>query len=323
MKVSVKSLAAMAAFLFVGGSLWASWMLYKLPEDLVQKSNIIDMEDMNLVNPILSNLNIAVGLALMLGIATVLILWTNQKTYEIAEDTTDLEKGSATGEDEKVENEEEMEAIFKGVDLDQINIILAEKEDNKLKLNNVLNKICNHIEAVQGALYVASSDEKSRYIELIAAYAYHRPESEIVRYEFGEGLAGQVAKEGKLVNINEVPSGYIKVISGLGNTSPNNLLIIPLKKGDVVIGVAEIASFKEFRKADISYLEKVFSLAAEKTIGAGAPTPKLPKEEKAAIEDTVQKESEKVEKEQKPQPKKKTASEKKPGDNKANDKGNK
>ena len=56
------------------------------------------------------------------------------------------------------------------------------------------------------------------------------------------------------------------MISGLGDTTPNNLLIVPLKKGNTVIGVVEIASFKAFRKGDIAYLEQVFSLAAEKTI---------------------------------------------------------
>ena len=266
MKVSVKKIGTIFTILFVGGILVTAWMLYQLPNSLIYRANVIDLKELEDIQPVLNELNIAVASVLIMGLLAIINFLLNQKTDNLQ--NVNLSKGEEVSQDktEKVENEEEVEEIFQGVDLDQINLMLAEKEDNKQKLNNVLNKICNHIEAVQGALYVVTKDKNLKYIELMAAYAYHKPESEEIKYEFGEGLAGQVAKEGKLVNIKEVPAGYIKVISGLGDTTPNNLLIVPLKKGDDVIGVVEIASFKAFRKSDTAYLEQVFSLAAEKTI---------------------------------------------------------
>ena len=266
MKVSVKRIGTIFTILFVVGILVTAWMLYQLPDSLIYRANVIDLKELETIQPILNELNIIVASVLMLGLIAIINFLLNQKTTNAESLNLPKEQDVLQAEPEKVENEEEVEEIFQGVDLDQINLILAEKEDNKQKLNNVLNKICNHIEAVQGALYVVTKEKNIKYIELIAAYAYHKPESEEIKYEFGEGLAGQVAKEGKLVNIKEVPEGYIKVISGLGDTSPNNLLIVPLKKGNNVIGVVEIASFKAFRKSDIAYLEQVFSLAAEKTM---------------------------------------------------------
>ena len=266
MKVSVKRIGTIFTILFVVGILVTAWMLYQLPDSLIYRANVIDLKELETIQPILNELNIIVASVLMLGLLAIINFLLNQKTTNTESLNLPKEQDVLQAEPEKVENEEEVEEIFQGVDLDQINLILAEKEDNKQKLNNVLNKICNHIEAVQGALYVVTKEKNIKYIELIAAYAYHKPESEEIKYEFGEGLAGQVAKEGKLVNIKEVPEGYIKVISGLGDTSPNNLLIVPLKKGNNVIGVVEIASFKAFRKSDIAYLEQVFSLAAEKTM---------------------------------------------------------
>lgn len=266
MKVSVKRTGTIFTILFVVGILVTAWMLYQLPENLVYRATVIDLKELEVIQPILNELNIVVASVFMLGLLAIITFLLNHRTADIQNETLPEQQKESREQPEKVENEEEVEEIFQGADLDQINLMLAEKEDNKQKLNNVLNKICNHIEAVQGALYVVTKEKNIKYIELMAAYAYHKPESEEIRYEFGEGLAGQVAKEGKLVNINEVPEGYIKVISGLGDTTPNNLLIVPLKKGNTVIGVVEIASFKAFRKGDIAYLEQVFSLAAEKTM---------------------------------------------------------
>lgn len=266
MKVSVKRTGTIFTILFVVGILVTAWMLYQLPENLVYRATVIDLKELEVIQPILNELNIVVASVFMLGLLAIITFLLNHRTADIQNETLPEQQKESREQTEKVENEEEVEEIFQGADLDQINLMLAEKEDNKQKLNNVLNKICNHIEAVQGALYVVTKEKNIKYIELMAAYAYHKPESEEIRYEFGEGLAGQVAKEGKLVNINEVPEGYIKVISGLGDTTPNNLLIVPLKKGNTVIGVVEIASFKAFRKGDIAYLEQVFSLAAEKTM---------------------------------------------------------
>ena len=262
----MKRIGTIFTILFVGGILVTAWMLYRLPENLIYRANVIDLKELQDIQPVLNELNLVIALVLMLGLVAIINFLLNQKTTAAPGISQAKEREQSEVKQEKVENEEEVEEIFEGMDLDQINLILAEKEDTQQKLNNVLNKICNHIEAVQGALYVVTKEKNIKYIELMAAYAYHKPESEVIKYEFGEGLAGQVAKEGKLVNIKEVPEGYIKVISGLGDTTPNNLLIVPLKKGNDVIGVVEIASFKAFRKGDVAYLEQVFSLAAEKTM---------------------------------------------------------
>ncbi len=265
MKLSAKKLGSILSILFIAGMIVVAWVIFKFPESLIYRANVIDLSDMEKINPVMNELKLITGLVFFIGLLAIVNLVNAQKSKgaEIAQEQSNQSEEKT----ELEETEEEIEEIFEGVDLDQINLILAEKEDHKIKLNNVLNKICNHIEAVQGALYVVSKENDVKYIELIAAYAYQKPESEVIKYEFGEGLAGQVAKEGKLVNINEVPEGYIKVFSGLGNTSPDNLLLIPMKKGKSVIGVVEIASFRPFRKADISYLEQVFNLAAEKTLG--------------------------------------------------------
>lgn len=53
----------------------------------------------------------------------------------------------------------------------------------------------------------------------------------------------QAAANGKTLYVDDIPEGYIYVISGLGSASPKYLLIVPFKKQEQVIGMLEIASF--------------------------------------------------------------------------------
>jgi putative methionine-R-sulfoxide reductase with GAF domain len=95
---------------------------------------------------------------------------------------------------------------------------------------------------------------------MCASFAYFKAESKSVSYEFGEGLTGQVAKEGKLINISTVPEGYVTIISGLGNSSPKHLMIVPIKLENAVVGIIELASFKTFTKADEDFLNELSPL---------------------------------------------------------------
>ena len=62
-------------------------------------------------------------------------------------------------------------------------------------------------------------------------------------------MVGQVVKNGLPLNLDNVPDGYITVISGLGKTTPQNLLIIPIGYDSDFVGVIEIASFTKFSES--------------------------------------------------------------------------
>jgi putative methionine-R-sulfoxide reductase with GAF domain len=99
------------------------------------------------------------------------------------------------------------------------------------------------------------------------------PESKTIKYEFGEGLAGQVAKEGRKINIDNVPEGYITIISGLGAASPNHLLIYPVMQDDQVAAVVEKASFKPISEEDERLVAEVLKIEkAKKKVSKAAPS---------------------------------------------------
>jgi putative methionine-R-sulfoxide reductase with GAF domain len=119
--------------------------------------------------------------------------------------------------------------------------------------------IAKGLEASQGAFFIAQSRDGIKLLSFTAGYAYHIAETETIEFEYGEGLSGQVAKEGKLININTVPDGYISILSGLGQATPTSIIIFPLKKDDEVIAVIELASFNCFDGEEEDFLREIAS----------------------------------------------------------------
>ena len=95
---------------------------------------------------------------------------------------------------------------------------------------------------------------------MIAGYAFIVSDSETLTYEFGEGLAGQVAKTGAGKLFDSIPQGYIEVFSGLGESTPNYLAILPILKDKEVMGVIELAFLEKISEVDYQHLKKISNL---------------------------------------------------------------
>jgi PAS domain-containing protein len=87
----------------------------------------------------------------------------------------------------------------------------------------------------------------------------------------GEGLAGQVAREGDTLHITDVPDQYATITSGLGKANPRSIIVVPLKSNEVIQGVLELASFQDFEPFEICFVEKLAeSIAATLTSVRGS-----------------------------------------------------
>ena len=113
------------------------------------------------------------------------------------------------------------------------------------------------LNAAQGGFFLLNDSEASPFLELISAFAYDRIKLLTKRIELGDGLVGMCAVEKNTVVITDVPEDYMQIESGLGEAAPTNVLIIPLKTEDKIMGVIEIASFYEFKKNEIEFIENV------------------------------------------------------------------
>jgi two-component system chemotaxis sensor kinase CheA len=134
----------------------------------------------------------------------------------------------------------------------------------------LLSKIAGEKEILQGLFLIY--DGKST-LTWLAGYAYNKETYGELTFGLGEGLPGQVARDRKLINLKNVPNGYITIRTGLGQASPDSLILFPVCHQDTLIGVVELASFRKFTAED----EKFYTLLSEK---AGEEMTRIKQKEK-------------------------------------------
>jgi len=150
------------------------------------------------------------------------------------------------------------------ISLDSVMTSVQQAKGEKEILQAGLHAICKQLDAGQGAIYRIAESDGKRFAELKSGYALNIAESTVVRFEFGEGLIGQAAASGNTLYVDDVPEGYIKIVSGLGSASPKFLLIAPLKNTGPVLGVLEIASFSALNEDQRKFVEEAAHWIAEK-----------------------------------------------------------
>jgi hypothetical protein len=150
------------------------------------------------------------------------------------------------------------------ISLETVKASLEQATGEKQILQAGLHAICKQVDAGQGALYRIVEEDGKRFAELKSGYALNLAESSVIRFEFGEGLIGQAAMNGNTLYVDDVPDGYIKIVSGLGSASPKFLLITALKKTGQVQGILEIASFSPLNEDQRKFVQEAGQLIAEK-----------------------------------------------------------
>lgn len=270
MKALFRKLNVVLAILLSVGILLSAFNLYNLPKALEKVSGQVDLTVIKEISPALNQTYLIIGITLVLGLCYLVM------TLYLSSDSKDKETVVYVDKKEAHKEEDETnEASSHKVDLEKRAKSIFEEaksiKDAKAKYEKVLSSLCMSIDASQGILYSVQKEKSKRYIELYTSFAYPLPESTTVKYEFGEGLAGQVAKEGKKINISDVPDGYITIISGLGAASPKHLAILPITDGKNTVLIAEIASFKEITSEEEDLIVEALKLGAAEISASEKP----------------------------------------------------
>ncbi len=159
--------------------------------------------------------------------------------------------------EEKKYKKEELERSWKSNGIAAINDILRTGTDNLEELGyKLVKELIQIINASTAGIFILHGDEQP-VIEMLAAYAYDRKKYIEKKILPGEGLIGRCLQENETIYLTDIPEDHIKIRTGLGESKPVSLLIVPLQLNEKVLGVIEIASLHEIEDYKINFIESI------------------------------------------------------------------
>jgi signal transduction histidine kinase/HAMP domain-containing protein/CheY-like chemotaxis protein len=121
----------------------------------------------------------------------------------------------------------------------------------------IMDELAPLVGAQHGTFFLAEPADGDTQLRLIAGYGLRADKTAPIQYRLGQSLIGQVARSKRSIIVANLPEGYVKISSGLGEAPPANLAVLPILFEDQVLGVIELASFTSFSPVQTDFLEQL------------------------------------------------------------------
>lgn len=120
---------------------------------------------------------------------------------------------------------------------------------------NIINYLAEYLNAQVGVFYLLE-DER---LKLVSSYAYKMRNVNYNQFKLGEGMVGQAALERKSILFTEVPEDHVQVTinSGMGESIPRSILVIPLIFEDRITGVLGLGTSHDFSSREMELFDMV------------------------------------------------------------------
>jgi signal transduction histidine kinase/CheY-like chemotaxis protein/HAMP domain-containing protein len=138
--------------------------------------------------------------------------------------------------------------------LASIGAMLQGHRDLEVVAELIMEELAPLVGAQHGTFFLARESGAETRLRLIAGYGLRADKDAPIQYRIGQSLIGQVAKSKRPIVVDNIPEGYIKISSGLGEAAPANLAVMPILFEDQVLGVVELASFTRFTPIQVDFL---------------------------------------------------------------------
>ncbi len=123
--------------------------------------------------------------------------------------------------------------------------------------DNIVLALAKYTDAYIAGLFLYNDDDKKNiHLNAVSTYAYENKKAQNINIKINEGLIGTVAKEQKEVYYENIPSNYKHVLSGLGESLPESIFIIPLMYENTFLGIIELAFLKKLNKLERDFINK-------------------------------------------------------------------
>ncbi len=161
--------------------------------------------------------------------------------------------------------------------------MLQGQRDIKTVSRLIMSEIAPLVNAHAGAFYLNEPIGDQQMLRLVASYALNKKKAALRTVREGEGLVGQCVVEKQRILLGEVPGDYMSITSGLGESKPLALIVLPvLFEGDVK-AVIELASLEDFSEIQLQFFDQLTESIGVilNTIAASMRTEELLKQSQA------------------------------------------
>ncbi|HWU98977.1 MAG TPA: response regulator [Oxalicibacterium sp.] len=119
----------------------------------------------------------------------------------------------------------------------------------------MLEFLAQYVKAQVAALYIRQDDGS---LQRVATYGFSSDGEQFGKtFRDGESLVGESAADRRLIHLDDVPAGYLKVNSGLGETTAANVVLLPIDNEGTVNGVVELGFLHKVTQRDIDFLKLI------------------------------------------------------------------
>ncbi len=137
---------------------------------------------------------------------------------------------------------------------------MLQGQDNLVTVSNmILSELATLVSVQHGVFYSMTNptDGSEAVLELQAGYGFEERRQLATTFRLGEGLVGQCGKEKKRILLTEVPGDYVRISSGLGASTPLNIIAMPVLFEGTLCAVIELASFSAFSITHQTFLDSI------------------------------------------------------------------
>ncbi len=175
----------------------------------------------------------------------------------LGQSLVEMQKSLITAKELEVERQkEDQKRQWANEGLAKFADIFRQNNSSIAEISSIFTReLIKYNKANQGTLFLKEND----VYKALSTYAYDRDKYTNSEITPGEGLIGACIVEKKSTYLTDIPQGYIKITSGLGDATPNALFICPIQTDTEVLGVIEMASFTEFEEYQRIFIETVCS----------------------------------------------------------------
>ncbi|GAB2720647.1 HAMP domain-containing protein [Streptomyces bullii] len=170
--------------------------------------------------------------------------------------------------------------------LARISALMQGRRDLEDVASLIMSELTPVVSAQHGAFFLAmplvdgedmnAADDDQYELRMLGSYGYSMG-SMPTSFRPGEALIGTAAMEKRTILVENAPSGYLKISSGLGEAPPAQVIVLPVLFEGKVLGVIELASFTPFTQIQKDFLNQIAEMIATSvnTISVNTKTERL------------------------------------------------